>query len=71
MTVDSDIDGQDSGDFYCMWRGDEEIPKDEGGGTGIGEGEGKSDLLDNGVVIENQRFLGGRQDLKLLTLRRT
>ena len=50
--------------------GDEEISKDEDRGTGIGEGEGKSDLLDNGVVIGNQRFLDGRQDLELLTLRR-
>ena len=35
---------------------DKVIAKDEGGGMGMGEGDGKSDLLRDSVVVENQRF---------------
>ena len=37
-------------------HGEEETAKDKGGGIGIGESEGKSDLLGDGVVVGNQRF---------------
>ena len=36
---------------------DEVIAKEEDRGTGIGEGDEKSDLLGDGVAVENQRFL--------------
>ena len=39
-----------------MVCGDEVIAKNEGGGTGIDEGEGKSDLLGEVVVVGSQRF---------------
>ena len=38
-----------------MVCGDEKIAKDEGGGIGIGEGDGKLEWLGDRVVVEIQR----------------
>ena len=57
VAIDRDINRHDGGDFYSMRRRSDTVAKDEGGGIGMGEEDGKSDLLGDGVAVENQRFL--------------